>query len=103
MALSKIWSAFVLISILVASSQLLLRKADQKAIYSKMVTGKAGDTSLTKTYDAQHIPQNITLQLNGTSSYKHGEERIVTNADGSVTTYKEQTADGILTTCKTAV
>jgi spore maturation protein SpmA len=103
MALSKIWSAFVLISILVASSQLLLRNADQKAIYSKMVTGKAGDTSLTKSYDAQHIPQEIKLQLNGATTYKHSEDRIVTNADGSIITYKEQTADGILTTCKTAV
>ena len=103
MALSKIWSAFVVISILTASMQMLFRNQDQKAIYSKMVTGKAGDTMLTRLYDVQHIPQNISSELNGAASYKNGEDRIIRNADGSVIAYKEQGADGILATCKTAV
>ena len=103
MALSKIWSAFILIAILVASSQMLFHNQNEKAIYSKMVTGKAGDTSLTRMYDTQHIPQSISLQLNGTTSYKHGEDRILKNIDGSVIAYQEQSADGILATCKSAV
>jgi spore maturation protein SpmA len=102
MALSKIWSAFILIAILAASVQ-LLSNHDHRAIYSKMVIGKSGDTSQTRIYASQQVTPEILIQLNGTNSLKKGEDRIVKNEDGSVITYKEQTADGILATCKVAV
>lgn len=103
MALSKIWSSFILIAILAASVQLITNNGDHRAIYSKMVIGKSGDTSGTVVYTGQNVPVEISRQLNGTSSFKKGENRIVKNEDGSVITYKEQTADGILATCKVAV
>src|SRR5260221_12787529 len=43
MALSRIWAAFILISIVVAGARYAFVPAD-KEILSSMVTGKAGDT-----------------------------------------------------------
>src|SRR5262249_4646665 len=43
MALSRIWAAFILISIVVAGVRYSFVPAD-KEIFSQMVTGKAGDT-----------------------------------------------------------
>jgi spore maturation protein SpmA len=103
MALSKIWSSFVLIAILAATAQLLFNNQSQKVIYSKMVTGKAGDTTMTQVYDNMHVPVAISTKLKDQLSYKKGDFRILKNEDGTVLTYKEQTADGILATCKTAV
>lgn len=102
MALSKIWSAFIIVAILAASAQLFLGNNHQ-TVYTTMVTGKAGDTSDSVLYSQQNLPQDIAVKLNGTASYMHGVERVVKNDDGSVLVYKEQNADGILATCKTAV
>lgn len=102
MALSRIWSAFVLIAILAASAQVFFRN-DHQAMYSTMVTGKAGDTTMTRIYDSLNVPQAILQQLAGKKEFKQGERRILKNDNGTYTVYKEQAADGILATCKTAV
>jgi spore maturation protein SpmA len=102
MALSRIWSAFVLIAILAATVQVFFSR-DHKAIYTTMVIGKAGDTTATKVYDSLHVPQAVLQQLAGKNEFKKGEYHILKNENGTYTTYKEQAADGILATCKTAV
>ena len=43
MALSKIWAAFILVSIVVAGIRYAFMPAD-KEIFGMMVTGKSGDT-----------------------------------------------------------
>src|SRR5580698_326088 len=43
MALSRIWAAFILVSIIVAAVRYVFVPADRE-IFSTMVTGKAGDT-----------------------------------------------------------
>lgn len=68
-----------------------------------MVTGKAGDTTMTHIYDSSTVPQAVLLQLAGKTEYKQGEDRILKNTNGTYITYKEQAADGVLATCKTAV
>jgi spore maturation protein SpmA len=102
MALSRIWSAFVLIAILAASLQVFFSN-DHKAIYSTMVTGKSGDTTMTRVYDSMHVPQTVIRNLAGKNEFKQGENRIIKSDNGTYITYKEQAADGILATCKTAV
>ncbi len=102
MALSKIWSAFVLIAILAASARLFFSE-DHKTIYTSMVIGKAGDTSATQVYDSLHVPLQTNQLLAGQKEYKKGDYHIIKNEDGTVSTYREQSADGILATCKTAV
>ncbi len=102
MALSKIWSAFIIVAILAASFQVLTIK-EQQGIFNKMVVGKAGDTTLTRVYTAADVPEDVVSSLAGNTSYKAGEERIMKLDDGRYLTYREQGADGILATCKTAV
>lgn len=92
----------MLIAILAASAQLFLGR-DHKAIYTTMVIGKAGDTSATVMYDSLHVPQALIRNLAGNKEYKNGTQHILKRDDGSYITYKEQAADGILATCKTAV
>ncbi len=102
MALSRIWSAFVIIAVFAAALQCFVT-GDNKYIYSKMVVGKAGDTTLTRLYDSSNVPQEVIVSLAGKNEFKNGEDRIVKNADGTYLTYKEQVADGVLATCRTAV
>ena len=77
MALSRIWAAFILVSILVAAVRYAFVPAD-KEIFSTMVTGRAGDT----------IKMAPVVSKAGTSA-----------APG----YRVQKADGIIGTCSTAV
>jgi spore maturation protein SpmA len=49
------------------------------------------------------VPQSVSQQLAGKNEYKKGDYRVVRNENGTVSTYHEQSADGILATCKTAV
>lgn len=102
MALSKIWSAFIIIAILMASIQLLRRPDSYSNIYSTMVVGKSGDTSMTRLYTAGDAPAGLAASLQGNDIYKKGDFRAQRTEHGIIT-YREQTADGVLATCKTAV
>lgn len=102
MALSRIWSAFIIIAVLAAIYACLFR-SDGKTIFNRMVVGKSGDTSYTVQYDSGAAPLALTTALADKDSYKKGEYRIVRNADGKVIQFKEQAADGIIETCKSAV
>jgi spore maturation protein SpmA/spore maturation protein SpmB len=81
MALSRIWAAFILISIVVAGARYAFNPGD-KDILSSMVTGKAGDTLRVApaVSNATSAPNAITPPA-----------------------YRIQRADGIIETCKTAV
>jgi hypothetical protein len=43
MALSRIWSAFIIVAIAVASIK-YLSSSDYKSVYNDMIVGKSGDT-----------------------------------------------------------
>ena len=61
MALSRIWSAFIIIAILVASAKMFFT-AENKTIFSSMVTGKTGDTILvSRTAVNKAIPGVISI------------------------------------------
>ena len=102
MALSRIWSAFIIIAILVAGYTCLFVKGGQ-TIFSKMVVGKAGDTSNTIYYDSSNVPSALLVTLKNNKETKSGENRFTKTADNKFITYKEQGADGVIETCKNAV
>ena len=102
MALSRIWSAFILIAIIAATFTCIFSKGGN-TIYSKMVVGKTGDTSFSKTFDSSTVPATVLATLGAKNEYKNGEERIQRIADNKIITYKEQGADGVIETCKGAV
>ena len=100
MALSRIWAAFIIVAILAAGFRYF---SSDTNIYSRMVTGKAGDTSQTRNIDSMHITPAVSKALDTAKEIKDGENKIVRTADRKYISYKEQSADGIIPTCKTAV
>ena len=102
MALSRIWAAFIIISVLAATIQCLF-SGGSKDIYSKMVVGKSGDTSHTRVLDSSALEPAVISKLNATKETKNGTEKIVKTSDNRIISYQEQSADGIIPTCKAAV
>ena len=80
MALSRIWAAFIIISILVAGIK-YLSVSDSRSIFSEMVIGKAGDT----VRSVSPVPV------------------VPTPGNAAPAAYRLQSADGVIETCKTAV
>ena len=102
MALSRIWSSFIIVAIVIASIKCIFSPED-KEIFSSMVIGKTGDTSCTKLIDSVVLPKKAAIALITAKEYKSGDHKYVKTTDNKFIKYKEQTADGIIATCKTAV
>lgn len=102
MALSRIWSAFIIIALVAAGFTSIFSNGGS-TIFNKMVIGKLGDTSKTQQFDSGKAPAYIALALGTAKEFKKGEDRYSKTADNKIIIYKEQTADGIIETCKTAV
>ena len=102
MALSRIWSAFIIIAIVVAGFSSIFFTGGS-SVFNKMVIGKLGDTSNTQQFDSGKVPAHILVALSSAKEFKKGEDRFIKTADNKIITYKEQTADGIIETCKSAV
>ena len=100
MALSRIWAAFIIVAVIAASFQIIFSGTND--IYSRMVVGKSGDTSRTKTLDSASLSPNVINTLNAGKEYKDGDNKIVRTGN-SIISYREQNADGIIATCKSAV
>ena len=93
MALSRIWSAFIIIAIITASVKTFFSVND-KAVFTAMVTGKSGDTIRIKTVPFLSSINEMPLDK--------GVQMIRVSEDKQMM-YKIQTSDGILETCQTAV
>ena len=102
MALSRIWSAFIIIAIFVAGIKCII-SSDSIMIFNKMVVGKNGDTSNTRSIDSISLPPAVAKILVTNKETKIGEIKYAKAADGKFTVYKEQNANGILNTCRDAV
>ena len=104
MALSRIWSAFIIIAIVLACIKgFVFPDRGNKNIFTNMVIGKAGDTIRVKSVDSAMVDANIVAAIiakkidttNGISTFKNGS--------GKYVSYKIQTANGVVDTCKSAV
>lgn len=102
MALSRIWSAFIIIAITVAAFKYVF-SSESKMVFNKMVVGKTGDTTNTKSIDSAALPSAIAVQLLTGKEAKLGEDKYIKVDTGKFIVYKEQNANGILETCKDAV
>ncbi len=61
MALSRIWTLFIFIAVFFASIS-IFTKTNGTNIYSRMVTGKSGDTSMTKYVSLKQLPFTVQKQ-----------------------------------------
>lgn len=101
MALSRIWSAFIIVAVLVALFKYLPSNGE-KQIFSSMVIGKNGDTLEVKKVPLAAADAGIVRALdtvarvtqNKVTYKKAGEELVL---------LKVQSANGIIDTCKDAI
>jgi spore maturation protein SpmA/spore maturation protein SpmB len=101
MALSRIWSAFIIVAVLVALIR--VTATDHKTIFTSMVTGKSGDTIKLKKADTATFSAAQLHQLDSAKSLPAGKQSIVRAQDRQLQYYDIQSADGIIETCKSAV
>jgi spore maturation protein SpmA len=101
MALSRIWSAFIIIAVLVALFK-YLPSTGEKQIFSSMVIGKNGDTLEVKKIPLTAADAGILKALDTVArvtekklTYKKAGEQLVV--------LKVQSANGIIDTCKDAI
>lgn len=102
MALTRIWSAFIIIAIVVAGIKCFVMD-NNKTIFSTMIVGKTGDTIRIKTTDTLSVQKNILRSLDTSKVYADGNDKIIRTNDGKLTSFRLQSADGVIETCKTAV
>ena len=103
MALSRIWSSFIIIAIGLACIKGFFFQNENKNIFTSMVTGKAGDTIKINTQDSTLVDARIITAINtkktdttkGISTFKNGA--------GKYISYKIQNANGVVDTAKSAV
>jgi len=101
MALSKIWSAFIIIAVLVATIKFTFQPGQQK-IFSQLVTGKNTDTVSTRLVDSASLPVNVVRQLQYEKIAVWDKERVVKEGVG-YKAFRLLPSNGIIDTCKGAV
>lgn len=103
MVLSRIWSAFIIIAVLVASFKYIF-SPNYKDIYNDMVVGKGGDTVMIATKPIHEVPKTVQTQLQHSTDYseKHIGYKINTEKQ-NVLVYRISASDGIIGTSETAV
>jgi len=101
MALSRIWAAFIIVAVLVASIRII--GTGNKVLFSSMVTGKSGDTIKLHKVDTTVLSASQLQQLDSAKTLVQGSQSVIRTADGKLQYYQIQNADGIIETCKSAV
>ncbi len=102
MALSRIWTAFILIAILVAAGKFAFQPG-QKQIFNHMVTGKNTDSISSRLVDSAAIPFEVHNQLIDKKTAVWGKEKVIKAEGNSYRAYRLLPANGIFETCKDAV
>jgi len=101
MALSRIWSAFIVIAFFVAAVK-YFSGSGEKQIFSSMVIGKSGDSVQVKEMDQSGANPAIIAALDTMSRAKEG--KLIYKKDGEkIVAVKVQNASGIIQTCKDSV
>ena len=102
MALSRIWTAFIIIALLTASFQFVFQP-QHKQIFSQLMTGKNTDTIAAKTVDSVLIPAAVHQQLQVQGSAVWGKDKVYKTADNSYRSFRLLPANGVFETTKDAV
>lgn len=102
MALSRIWTAFIIIALTLAAGKFFFQPG-QEAIFSNLVTGKNTDTVFVQRGDSLSIPAQVHAQLQADKVAASGNNKVVRSGPGVYTTYRLLPANGIFETCRDAV
>lgn len=101
MALSRIWSAFIIIAVMVALFK-FLPSGGEKQIFSSMIIGKSGDSVAVKTMQ-QGAADAAVLKGLDTAQRVSVDKLTYKKETGIITAVKVQNANGVIETCKDAV
>jgi len=102
MALSRIWTAFIIIALLVAAGKFVFEPGQQQ-IFSSLVTGKNSDTIAVRSLDSAAIPASVHNQLKDQKVAIWGKEKVYRTSNGGYRAYRLLSANGIFETTKDAV
>ncbi|WP_297984027.1 nucleoside recognition domain-containing protein [uncultured Chryseobacterium sp.] len=103
MVLSRIWSAFIIVAILVASIKYLF-SPNYKSIYNDMVVGKGGDTIAVATQPISSMKPVVRDSLLKSEKFNDGHIQYKTDSlKQDVAVYRVQSTDGVIGTSKIAV
>jgi spore maturation protein SpmA len=100
MALSKIWSAFIIIAIFAASIKYFGNK-NYQSMYNDLIVGKNGDTIKIEKVALDNTA--IKMHLTDTNYYTQNKIHYAKIDSATVQIFRLQQADGIINTCKSAV
>ncbi|HEV7782661.1 MAG TPA: nucleoside recognition domain-containing protein [Chitinophagaceae bacterium] len=101
MALSRIWSAFIIIAILVAGFKFIAVDGNQQ-IFTQMVIGKNGDSVKVKELATINAEASLLRALDTQSRVQQGQ--LVYKKEGeTLVAVRHQKVNGIIETCKDAV
>lgn len=103
MALSRIWSAFIIIAIAVAGIK-YLSSDSYREIFNDMVVGKGGDTIKISQKSITDFPINIQQNLQKQNDFEESHIHYKKDATTQmVNVYRVQSTDGVIGTSETAV
>ncbi|ANH79982.1 spore maturation protein [Niabella ginsenosidivorans] len=103
MVLSRIWSAFILIALTVALGRFLFQPG-QEQIFSQLVTGKGGDTLVSRQATAQAIPATVQSRISASHPVANWNGlNVAKNADGTFLVFQLQGTNGVFDTTRDAV
>lgn len=102
MALSRIWTAFILVALLTAAARFAFQPG-QQGIFSQMVTGRNTDTISVRSVDSVALPSAVLTQLTIQKTAVWGKEKVYKTDGGNYRAYKLLPANGIFETAKDAV
>ncbi|MFZ9386680.1 MAG: nucleoside recognition domain-containing protein [Chitinophagaceae bacterium] len=102
MALSRIWTAFILIALLVAAGRFAFQPG-QESIFSQLTTGKNTDTISVRNLDSTQVPGLVRSQLEFQKTAVWGKEKVFRTDELAYRAYRLLPANGIFETCKDAV
>lgn len=102
MVLSKVWSAFIIIALLVATGKFLFQDG-QNEIFSHMVTGKSADTTYRQIVDSASLPATIHQQLMHQKTANFEGHQVIAIDNHQYKIYNTLAANGVFETAKDAV
>jgi len=103
MVLSRIWSAFIIIAVLIGSIK-YLSSDHYKSIYNDMVVGKSGDTVQIASQKMEILPMYVRSALSENSQFEQNHIHYKTDSlKQNVSVYRVQETDGVIGTSETAV
>lgn len=102
MALSRIWTAFILIAVLVAAFKFTFEPGQDK-LFSQLVAGRNTDTMTVRTVDSTLLPAAVHQQLGIQKLATWNKEKVYKTDGGEYRAFRLLPANGVFETTKDAV